>query len=141
MRKCVMSILSLGVLLVGACTTSQESAEPEAPPPAVEPAEQSAEATDAPEPTTAPEPAEAQSEPTTEAAMPFELTSTAFAQGEPIPVKFSCDGDDISPSLSWGNPPDGTQSLALIIDDPDAPVGTWDHWVVFNIILIIMIID
>ena len=65
--------------------------------------------------------------------MSFELTSTAFSQGEPIPVKYSCDGEDISPPLAWGDPPEGTQSLALIMDDPDAPVGTWDHWILFNI--------
>lgn len=65
--------------------------------------------------------------------MSFELTSTAFSQGEPIPVKYSCDGEDISPPLAWGDPPEGTRSLALIMDDPDAPVGTWDHWILFNI--------
>lgn len=65
--------------------------------------------------------------------MPFELTSEAFAQGESIPRKYSCDGDDISPPLSWSDPPEGTESFALICDDPDAPVGTWVHWVVFNI--------
>ena len=65
--------------------------------------------------------------------MPFELTSTAFANGDPIPVKYSCDGEDISPPLAWADPPKGTQSFALIMDDPDAPVGTWDHWIVFNI--------
>jgi Raf kinase inhibitor-like YbhB/YbcL family protein len=65
--------------------------------------------------------------------MPFELISTAFEQGGPIPAKYSCDGEDISPSLAWGDPPAETQSLALIMDDPDAPGGTWDHWILFNI--------
>ena len=65
--------------------------------------------------------------------MNFELTSTAFAAGEPIPAKYTCDGADISPPLAWSDPPQGTQSLALIMDDPDAPVGTWDHWILFNI--------
>jgi Raf kinase inhibitor-like YbhB/YbcL family protein len=65
--------------------------------------------------------------------VPFELTSTAFAPGEPIPTKYSCDGEDISPPLQWSDPPQGTQSLALIADDPDAPVGTWVHWVLFNL--------
>ena len=68
-----------------------------------------------------------------EPALPFELISTAFEQGEPIPAKYSCNGEDDSPSLAWGDPPAGTQSLALIMDDPDAPGGTWDHWIVFNI--------
>ena len=65
--------------------------------------------------------------------MPFELTSSAFAAEEPIPQVYSCDGEDISPPLSWTDPPADTQSLALIFDDPDAPVGTWVHWVLFNI--------
>jgi len=65
--------------------------------------------------------------------MSFELTSPAFSQGEPIPEKYSCKGEDISPPLAWGDPPQGTQSFVLIVDDPDAPVGTWDHWILFNI--------
>lgn len=65
--------------------------------------------------------------------MSIELTSPAFAQGQPIPQKYSCRGEDVSPALSWGEPPAGTQSFALIMDDPDAPVGTWVHWVLFNI--------
>lgn len=65
--------------------------------------------------------------------MAFELTSAAFAAGERIPAKYSCDGEDISPPLQWSDPPEGTQSFALIADDPDAPVGTWVHWVLFNL--------
>ncbi len=65
--------------------------------------------------------------------MTFELTSEAFAQGEPIPTPYTCDGDDISPPLQWTVPPSDTQSLALIMDDPDAPMGTWVHWVIYNI--------
>ena len=65
--------------------------------------------------------------------MPFELTSPAFTAGDPIPELYSCKGQDISPELNWGDPPEGTQSLALIMDDPDAPGGTWVHWVLFNI--------
>ncbi|CAG1012790.1 hypothetical protein ANAEL_04508 [Anaerolineales bacterium] len=65
--------------------------------------------------------------------MPFEISSPAFGNEEAIPVKFSCDGDDISPILTWTEPPTGTQSLALIMDDPDAPMGTWVHWVAYNI--------
>jgi Raf kinase inhibitor-like YbhB/YbcL family protein len=65
--------------------------------------------------------------------MAFELTSSAFAHGEVIPRKYTCDGEDISPPLGWGNPPDGTRSFALINDDPDAPVGTWVHWVLYNL--------
>lgn len=66
-------------------------------------------------------------------AMAFELTSTVFTQGESIPVKYTCDGEDVSPPLEWGDPPQGTGSFALINDDPDAPVGTWDHWILYNL--------
>ncbi len=66
-------------------------------------------------------------------AVPFELTSTAFTQGDPIPTKYTCDGQDVSPPLQWKDPPEGTQSFALIYDDPDAPVGTWVHWVLYNL--------
>ena len=61
------------------------------------------------------------------------ITSSAFVNGGNIPVKYSCEGDDISPPLSFSNIPEATQSLVLILDDPDAPGGTWDHWIVFNI--------
>ena len=63
----------------------------------------------------------------------FELSSPAFAEGASIPQKYTCDGDDVSPPLAWQDPPDGTQSLALIVDDPDAPRGTWVHWVLYNL--------
>ena len=63
----------------------------------------------------------------------FRLTSSAFQQGEPIPTIHSCDGEDRSPRLTWTNPPAGVQSFALIFDDPDAPGGTWVHWVLFNL--------
>lgn len=63
----------------------------------------------------------------------MKLTSTAFAEGALIPRKFTCDGDDISPPLAWTDVPPGAKSLALICDDPDAPVGTWVHWVLFNL--------
>jgi len=65
--------------------------------------------------------------------MNFTLTCSAFKDGETIPVKYTCVGKDVSPPLRWSSPPKGTQSLALIVDDPDAPVGTWVHWVLFNI--------
>jgi len=65
--------------------------------------------------------------------MSIRLSSSAFDNGEPIPAKYSRDGDNMSPPLQWSDPPDGTQSLALIVDDPDAPHGTWIHWVVFNL--------
>ncbi len=61
------------------------------------------------------------------------LTTTAFPAGGGIPAKYTCDGADVSPALSWGGTPAGTASFALIADDPDAPAGTWVHWVVFNL--------
>ncbi len=63
----------------------------------------------------------------------MELKSTAFQAGALIPAKYTCDGEDISPPLNWSEPPAGTESFALISDDPDAPVGTWVHWVMWNI--------
>jgi Raf kinase inhibitor-like YbhB/YbcL family protein len=65
--------------------------------------------------------------------MSLEVTSDAFTNGQSIPVKYSCIGKNISPALAWSEPPAGTQSYALIVDDPDAPMGTWVHWVLFNI--------
>lgn len=69
----------------------------------------------------------------TEATMSIQLTSDAFTHEGSIPTQYACTGDDISPALMWNEPPAGTQSFALIMDDPDAPVGTWVHWVLFNI--------
>ncbi len=63
----------------------------------------------------------------------FNLTSSAFLQGDPIPVSYSCDGENTSPRLTWTNPPDNARSFALIFDDPDAPCSTWVHWVLFNL--------
>jgi Raf kinase inhibitor-like YbhB/YbcL family protein len=65
--------------------------------------------------------------------MAFAISSTSFANGGEIPKKFTCDGADVSPELSWTDPPAGTQSFALIADDPDAPAGTWTHWVLFDL--------
>jgi Raf kinase inhibitor-like YbhB/YbcL family protein len=61
------------------------------------------------------------------------LTSPAFAGGGEIPVKYSCDGQSISPPLDWGDGPPGTASFALILEDPDAPVKNFTHWVIFNL--------
>lgn len=63
----------------------------------------------------------------------LKVTSTAFEAGAPIPVRHTCDGQDLSPPLAWTSAPQGTKSFAVICDDPDAPVGTWDHWVLFNL--------
>lgn len=65
--------------------------------------------------------------------MSFNLESNAFKDGGDIPKKFTCDGADVSPQLSWSEPPPGTKSLAFIADDPDAPAGIWVHWVMYDI--------
>jgi hypothetical protein len=112
---------SLFILLLAACSPQA------APPPVV--------ATEAPLatdvlPTEVP-PTEA---PTAEpAAGDFTLTSERFTEGQPIPEKYTCDDQNVSPALAWTRPPRGTETLALIMDDPDAPVGTWVHWVLYNI--------
>jgi Raf kinase inhibitor-like YbhB/YbcL family protein len=63
----------------------------------------------------------------------MELKSPAFSQGQAIPSNYTCDGKDVSPPLTWTETPPGTKSFALIVDDPDAPMGTWVHWVVYNL--------
>jgi Raf kinase inhibitor-like YbhB/YbcL family protein len=63
----------------------------------------------------------------------MDLNSLAFTDGTMIPSRYTCDGQNVSPPLEWTNTPTGTKSFALISDDPDAPSGTWVHWVIFNI--------
>jgi Raf kinase inhibitor-like YbhB/YbcL family protein len=63
----------------------------------------------------------------------LELTSSAFDDGEAIPGKYSCEGENVSPPLAWEGLPAGTQSLALVVHDPDAPSGDFTHWVAWNI--------
>ena len=65
--------------------------------------------------------------------MAFMLTSAAFKSGGAIPSRYTCDGDNISPSLSWSGLPADARSFALICADPDAPAGTWYHWGVYDI--------
>ena len=65
--------------------------------------------------------------------MAINLTSSAFSSEGTIPQKFTCDGGDLSPALAWTGAPNSTQSFALIADDPDAPVGTWVHWVLYDL--------
>ncbi|MGE5256542.1 MAG: YbhB/YbcL family Raf kinase inhibitor-like protein [Hyphomicrobiales bacterium] len=65
--------------------------------------------------------------------MTITITSSAFAEGAMIPRKHTCDAEDRSPDLKWSGVPKETRSLALICDDPDAPVGTWVHWVLYNL--------
>ncbi|MCF2144547.1 MAG: YbhB/YbcL family Raf kinase inhibitor-like protein [Candidatus Heimdallarchaeota archaeon] len=63
----------------------------------------------------------------------FAISSPAFTHMSTIPRKYTCQGEDIIPPLQFQNIPEGTASLALIMDDPDAPMGTWDHWILWNI--------
>lgn len=63
----------------------------------------------------------------------MELKASPFQPGSDIPAQFACDGADISPALSWTAPPEGTQSFALIVEDPDAPRGTFVHWVLYDL--------
>lgn len=65
--------------------------------------------------------------------MDIEVTSAAFHEGETIPAQYTCDGDNVSPPLRWGRLPKDSQSLALICEDPDAPSGTFVHWLIFNL--------
>src|SRR5262245_11651714 len=63
----------------------------------------------------------------------MQLSSEAFAEGREIPAKFTCDDKNLSPALRWSGAPGGTKSFALIMDDPDAPMGTWVHWVLYDL--------
>lgn len=63
----------------------------------------------------------------------MELTSTAFGEGETIPAKYTCDGENRSPALAWSGAPAGTQSFALLMEDPDAPRGTFTHWIAWGL--------
>ncbi len=68
-----------------------------------------------------------------EVVMALVLASPAFREGAAIPQKHTCDGADVSPALTWSGAPAGTAAFALIADDPDAPAGTWVHWVLYNV--------
>lgn len=61
------------------------------------------------------------------------ISSPSFPSGRDIPKKFTCDGVDVSPQLAWTDPPVGTKSFAVLVDDPDAPVGNWNHWALWNL--------
>lgn len=73
--------------------------------------------------------------------MPLQVTSSAFSEGEEIPGKYTCDGEDLSVPLSWSGVPGGTQSLVLIVDDPDAPGGVFVHWILFDLPADIVTLD
>ncbi len=77
--------------------------------------------------------AEAATSPHRKVRPTMNLTSAVFQDAQPIPKKFTGEGDDVSPPLAWSGIPSKAKSLALIVDDPDAPMGTWIHWVIYNI--------
>ena len=119
------------LLFLAGCAPAPDA--PEEPASVVEEAAEVVIPTDTPLPPTEETEAEAASEAEGEVTMQMSLTSPAFNDGEAIPLEYSCDGDDLSPDLDWFGIPEGTGSLAFIMDDPDAPVGTWIHWVLYNI--------
>jgi hypothetical protein len=63
----------------------------------------------------------------------MKIHSSAFEHNQPIPRKYACDGEDVSPPLTFADVPEGTKSLALVVDDPDAPMGVFDHWIAWNL--------
>ena len=111
MRRLI--VLSLAVSMA-ACSPSEEAADTTA--------------TTVDSTTTTTEP-----ETTTTTAPDFSVSSSAFGAGGTIPVEFTCDGADVNPPLEIVGIPEGTVSLVLVVDDPDAPIGTWDHWIEFDI--------
>ena len=112
-----LSCLLFAILLAACAAESAPTATP---------------ALEEPEPTAVPAATATEEEVAVE-QLDFKLTSSAYLQGDPIPANLSCDGENTSPRLTWTNPPEGTKSFALIFDDPDAPGGTWVHWVLFNL--------
>jgi len=134
MKIRILAALSLSLFLLVSCG-SPATSEPVAAPTIEEaPAQptQITQPTEPPKPTAMPFDTEPVPFPTNPPSA-FALTSIFIVQEQPIPVNHSCDGEDISPPLDWNEPPGNTQSFALIMDDPDAPGGTWVHWVLFNI--------
>jgi Raf kinase inhibitor-like YbhB/YbcL family protein len=115
-----LAALALTALVCGPFTAGTPEPEPSPVPETEAPAPPAASAGPTPEP-----PGE---------VLELALESAAFAPGESVPVVYTCDGQNISPPLAWGEPPDGTQSFALILVDPDAPAGTWVHWVLYNLL-------
>lgn len=108
---------------------AEPAATPTPPTPAAEPPVE----TLAPPAETPTEPAEEAASPTPEPVAPFEISSSAFEPGGEIPVQYSCDGANLSPPLEWSGVPEGMQSLALLVDDPDSEPPGFVHWVIYNI--------
>ena len=134
MKPRILFAFCLGILILAACGTPEGDSAPAATEPAVVPTVEEAPAQPPvlAEPTAAPDNTEAPPVPA-EDQMSFGITSIIIGHEQPVPEYHTCDGDDLSPPLDWNNPPEGTQSFVLIMDDPDAPGGTWVHWVLYNI--------
>ena len=124
-------VLFLLIALAG-CSPAPDPTEAAPPAAEEEAAVEEAPPEDTPVPPTEAPPTE-EPTPEEETMMEMTITSPAFTAGDPIPVQFSCDGENYSPELVWNGIPEGTASLAFIMDDPDAPVGLWVHWVLFNL--------
>ncbi len=129
------AFVALAISGCGGAGPSPTAAPPEptptpvpATPTSAPPAETPAAAAKTPTP-----PAEEPASPTSEAVTPLEVSSTAFEPGGEIPIQHSCEGDNLSPPLQWSGVPEGTQSLALLVDDPDSQPPGFVHWVVYNI--------
>lgn len=120
-------LLVAAVALVAACSSSSDD------PTATEAPGDAPAATETAAPSTPAPTAEATTPPASGATQAMALTSPAFASGEEIPFRYTCDGANILPPLEFANLPEGTETLAIVIKDPDAPDGTFDHWVRFNI--------
>ncbi len=125
----LLMILCALLMVLAGCAPAPDA--PEEPAAVIEEAAEVIIPTDTPLPPA--EDSEEETDAEGETTMQMSLTSPAFNEGEVIPVQYSCDGDDVSPDLDWFGIPEGTASLAFIMDDPDAPVGTWIHWVLYNI--------
>lgn len=130
-----VSLVLCGSMLLAACSP------PADPPKAVEPVEEAALESPGVEAEAEAGEAEVESVDAQDPAMDegdvgapeLSLTSNAFTAGEAIPDIYSCDGEDVSPPVSWSGIPEDTETLALILEDPDAPGGTWIHWVLYNL--------
>ncbi len=126
-RYWTFSCCMLVILTLSACGSSGNATPTATPVPEPDVAE-TAPDVQQPTPTTSPP-----EEVSLENVPRFDLVSDAFLEGFPIPADYTCTGRDDSPPLTWDAPPTGTLSLVLIMDDPDAPGGTWTHWVLYNI--------
>jgi hypothetical protein len=127
----LLIILCAILMVLASCAPAPDA--PEEPAAVIEEAAEVVIPTDTPLPPAEDSEEETDPEAEGETTMQMSLTSPAFNDGEVIPVQYSCDGENVSPDLDWFGIPEGTVSLAFIMDDPDAPVGTWIHWVLYNI--------